>query len=186
MKNIREGAHEYLSYMLDADPDPILGSFGMERIRLGMHKGLSSVRSRDRFEIVDLGGRTLILDGGHNEESGQTIARTFSELFPGSKAHILIAMSEEKDHIAFLSHLSGIAASMTVTVANAVRGMRPFRIVGAASSSGGSYPIKVREDPSKAVEEWIGSIRRGEIGLACGTFYLYSHLEKGRAQWTEN
>jgi folylpolyglutamate synthase/dihydropteroate synthase len=186
MKNIRKGAHEYLSNMLDADPRPIIGSFGMDRIKEGMHQGLGSVRVKDRFEIVDLNGRTLILDGGHNEESGERIARTFSELFPGSKAHILIAMSGEKDHIAFLSHLSGIVASMTVTVANAERGMLPFRIVGAASSSGGSYPIKVREDPFQAVEEWIGSIRPGEIGLACGTFYLYSHLDKGRAEWTED
>jgi hypothetical protein len=64
--------------------------------------------------------------------------------------------------------------------------MRPLRIVGAASSSGGFYPIKVREDPSMAVEEWIGSIRPGEIGLACGTFYLYGHIEKIRTKWIDN
>jgi dihydrofolate synthase/folylpolyglutamate synthase len=134
---------------------------------------LGKVRIGDRFEIVERQGRTLVLDGGHNEEAAESISRTFSEVFPGSKAHLLVAMSREKDPVSFMAHIAPLARSMTITRANEERGMPLARILGASTIAGGSYPIRVRKDLTTAVKEWLRGIGPGEIGLACGTFYLY-------------
>ena len=62
-----------------------------------------------RFQRLDKEER-LILDGAHNIDSAENLARTWSQKYPGEKASIVFGAASSKDVRAMLRALQPIAA----------------------------------------------------------------------------
>lgn len=77
--------------------------------------GLSSVKLPGRFEIRQVRGKTVILDGSHNPQKMSALAKAFEERYPNQKATVIMAIGGTKDVDTTLQALSPIAAQIICT-----------------------------------------------------------------------
>jgi len=80
-----------------------------------MRSGLASTRIPGRFQIVEAGGGTVVLDVAHNAGGAGALALTARRVFPGKKAVLLIGMSADKDRRSVLARLVPLAEFVIVT-----------------------------------------------------------------------
>ena len=86
-----------------------------------MAEGIRTARWPARLQRLGPGpltalapGRAVWLDGGHNPDAGQAIARHFA---PGPRLHLVLGMLASKDPAALLAPLDGLLASIAVVPA---------------------------------------------------------------------
>ena len=155
--------------------DPIDGDPVRNRIR----EGLKRTKLKARFEVREIEGKTLILDGGHNVEAGWATARTLNELFPGKKVSLLISMMEDKNPLAYLSPLNEMVRSVHITRIDNKRSMDPdLLLAGVVGALGDARSIHIGGDIEGSFKDWFDEIGGDTIGLASGSFFLYGELSR--------
>jgi dihydrofolate synthase/folylpolyglutamate synthase len=115
----------------------------------------------------------LWLDGGHNPAAGAVIAATLRER--GDRpVHIICGMLNTKDIAGFMSHLSGVARTLTAVSIpgekNTIPAEETARIAAEAGLAASTAP---------GVAEAITTIRDHAPGsriLICGSLYLAGHV----------
>jgi len=149
-------------------------TYTIDDISRMLHEGLRRTVLKGRLERRTLSGRTLVLDGGHNEEAGRSISSTISRLYPGKKVSLLLAMMKDKDAGEFSGLFRDIASCIVLTRLPMERSMPVGDLLrGVVRGMGGAQPVHLREELKAAFESWIGSIEEDGVGIACGSFYLY-------------
>lgn len=110
-----KGKHQALNAGLAAEIVRALNVSG--DIEPSIIRGLRAVHWPGRFEVMDK-GRPVILDCAHNEESMQTLVKTFQQEFCGHRAVVVFGASEDKDTAKMVETLRPIAEKMIYTQAN--------------------------------------------------------------------
>jgi dihydrofolate synthase / folylpolyglutamate synthase len=64
-----------------------------------------------RMEVVNLNGKTIIMDGAHNTQKMAAFISSFQKKFPGKKASVLMAMKKRKDYHDILPLIKNIVDS---------------------------------------------------------------------------
>ncbi len=93
-----------------------------ERLR----QGLAKARWPGRLEEV-CAEPTLVLDGAHNPEGAQALARALQTEYPDRKLHLLFGVLGDKDHRPMLRALFGRCASVHLTPVQNPRSLHPTR-----------------------------------------------------------
>ena len=68
-----------------------------------------------RMEIVARGGKTLVMDGAHNEQKMQAFVSSFQQRFPGIRPAVLVALKTGKEYQAVSPILSQLTDTIIVT-----------------------------------------------------------------------
>ncbi|MGA1821447.1 MAG: bifunctional folylpolyglutamate synthase/dihydrofolate synthase [Thermoplasmatota archaeon] len=176
-RKIMNGQLSSFDDLIHGGSDPVLGEYPLEVLRSAVSEGLSGVRMIGRFEERSLNGKEVILDGGHNEEAGTATAETIRARFPTAKASILISMMREKDPAAYMSAFGPVCSALFITRMKEERSMSVEKMLsGAVKGMEGSFPIHIRYEMNDAYDEWSKDVSASELGLACGSFYLYKEV----------
>ncbi|MBF0532037.1 MAG: bifunctional folylpolyglutamate synthase/dihydrofolate synthase [Candidatus Omnitrophica bacterium] len=96
-----------------------------------IRSGLLKTKWPGRFEIFSR-DPYVILDAAHNADSARVLAETFSALFPGAKATLVIGLSADKDSAAFCRVMDPIAEKIVATKSRHPRA-RAFNLPALAS-----------------------------------------------------
>jgi dihydrofolate synthase/folylpolyglutamate synthase len=133
-----------------------------------------------RMEVVELNGKTLIIDGAHNAQKLETLFTSIKEQFPGKKAAALVGFI---DGDAFRLHqaLDVITKNVEHITITSFYGEKdypkhsvPTDQVVVQCHEHGFNDIDVLETPAEAFQALLD--RPEDILLVIGSFYLLNHI----------
>jgi len=134
-----------------------------------LREGLKTVHWPARFQRLDKEER-LILDGAHNVDSADNLARTWWQKYPGEKASIVFGAAASKDIRAILRALQPIAARWHFTDFESPRSAPPEQLKEVqASLYGQAVETFVHSKPSAAL---VAAKKSKERVLITGSLYL--------------
>lgn len=127
-----------------------------------------------RMDIVTKNGKTIILDGAHNEQKMSTFLQSFVKLFPGKKFSLLIALKQGKELEQLAPLLAPYVTSATVTslvgVQDTVIRSIETSAVADAFLGQGARDVVVEESVEEALKRVLDSDE--EIVVVTGSLYL--------------
>lgn len=131
-----------------------------------------------RMDIVRLGGKSLVMDGAHNEQKMRAFATSFKEKYPDKKVPVLLSLKRGKEAVAVLPLLKTITSTLFVTAYRSGEDM-PIAAIGpeelnAAAKQFGFASIVTEPDIDKAYGQFISNV--SELGVVTGSFYLIGQL----------
>lgn len=89
-------------------------------------EGLASAEWPGRLEEV-ASNPTVVLDGAHNPEGAEALARAIDALYPNRKVHLVFGVLGDKDHRPMLRALFPMATSVHLTPVPSARTLLPDR-----------------------------------------------------------
>ncbi len=135
-----------------------------------------------RMERVKVGGKTIIMDGAHNEQKMQAFVESYEQLYPGRKVPVLLAVKKGKDIDSIAPLIARVASTVVVTKFD--RGqdmpdmaMEPASVVEKLQTNGVEHVAAIN-DANIAYKEFIKTV--DDLGVVTGSFFLISQLKKQR------
>ncbi len=125
------GSHQKMNAALAVES---LLAAGYELRNDSIREGLSQARWPGRFEIFDVNGQTIVLDGAHNPHAAQSLIETWQEQYPQQQATLIFGAVESKDITGVLEKISQISSEIRFVPVNSVRAIPPEQLLEAASS----------------------------------------------------
>lgn len=145
----------------------------------GQIREAASINIPAREEVVIYKGKTVIMDGSHNEQKIAALVDSTKKLFPGKKMNLLVSFGDNKqdsvlNSLKLLRQLGG-----AVIITEFGKAQDEFR-----SSLNGDYVAKMARtagftevsfipDPRLALKDLL---QRPGIGLITGSFYLLNDI----------
>jgi len=146
-------------------------------------QGLAGVRWPGRFEVLQT-SPPIVLDGAHNRESAQALARTLAQVFPGHAWTLMFGLSRGKDPEAFLRTLQRHVSLETLWV---VRSRHPRAVpVEELAPQGEALGLPVRTATSvdaafrQALEEGKPLLVTGSLFVVAEVRETWAALAGGR------
>lgn len=130
-----------------------------------------------RMDVIQLKGKTIVMDGAHNEQKMTTFVRSFQHLYPGVKPAVMIGLKTGKEYESLVPLLAPLASSVYVTTFETtqdlpVKAMEPAPIAEAFAKHGVlAHSIA---DQKKALQVLLESPEN--VCIITGSFYLLSQL----------
>lgn len=131
-----------------------------------------------RMDVRTVKGKTIVMDGAHNEQKMTAFVNSFKKLYPGQKAAILFSLKEGKEYQTVLPLLEPICNSLIVTTFSAIQDLPAKaldpKILATAAREYGITDVTVEPDQRRAYEKLL---KKDEpIVIITGSFYLLSVL----------
>lgn len=126
-----------------------------------------------RFQIADYHGRTLILDGAHNQESAKILAANLGVKFAGQKCVLISGMLGGHDPIPFYRELAEVTDELKLVDLTFRRSQHADDLLRTLASE--LPQIEIAESVSAAVKEACADGTDRPI-VVTGSFYLLSDL----------
>lgn len=131
-----------------------------------------------RMDKRNVGGKTIVMDGAHNEQKMRAFVESFEHLYPGKKVPVLLAIKQSKDIEAIAPLLARVAS--TVIASKFDRGqdlpdnaLSPSEIASALETAS-IDTIAQEADAEKAFALFLEQIE--DVGIVTGSFFLISEL----------
>jgi dihydrofolate synthase / folylpolyglutamate synthase len=130
---------------------------------------LASVRHPGRFEMLESGGRRIILDGAHNPHGAAALAELLRER--GERPVLVVAVSADKDAAAIAAALSPAVRAVIATRYQQERAMDPAALaaVFASVDAARRMPVSSAADLQAAL---AAAAAHGEPVLVAGSLFL--------------
>lgn len=141
-------------------------------------KGLMEASHPGRFEVID-GKVPIILDGAHNPDGAEALARTLAAVMEGRKPVAVAGFSSDKPYTMMIGILSPhISAVVATGIAHARSGSAdPVEV--AAAARGFDLEAIPEKDQEKALDMGLRmAAERGVPLLVCGSLYLIGELRQ--------
>ncbi len=132
-----------------------------------VRKGLDAAVQPGRMEVIRRESPVIVLDGAHNPEGAEALAKTCGELFGGKRVLIVTAMMKDKDIDGILSSFAKAADRFIFTRTEDLRSAEPetlaeraaaFGAVGETSGGAGEAVNKALEAADFDVIIFAGSL----------------------------
>ena len=155
--------------------DAVNAATALQAVRLAGHvpsqahvdAAAAKARNAGRFEVVEAGGTTWVLDVAHNPDGARFLARQLRDRFAGQRIQAVIGCLGDKD-------VAGIVAALRPVVTEMA-----FADTGTARGRSGASIRRAACEPAAFAGSLAGAIshfrsRRGGNGviLVCGSFDL--------------
>ncbi len=165
-------ASRTIQYVLERDAKPLLTQ---EQLQTTAQTLVPA-----RMEIFQIGSKTVIVDGSHNEQKISTLLKSIRHKYPDQPLAALVSFGHNKSTSlqANLSLLSGAANHIIVTVfklgQDEIRtAVNPKKIVEICHRLGYNE-ASINMDPAEAFRELLD--RPEHLLLVTGSFYLLNHV----------
>jgi dihydrofolate synthase/folylpolyglutamate synthase len=93
----------------------VLHERGFQVSEIDILNGLYNARWPGRFEVLQM-SPYVILDGAHNQNGVEALAKSLTSVFGDKKIHFIFNARKDKDHTAMLDVIRPIAASISIDV----------------------------------------------------------------------
>ena len=144
------------------------GDEGIAVPREAIVRGLAEARWPARLDLIDVGRRSLLIDGAHNTSGAQALAEYLHETYPAGLPLIFGVMADKAVR-PMLVALSASARPLILTAAPGRRAADPDALARVALSLTMPPEVIVERDVSRALElAW----QRGDVAAVAGSLYL--------------
>lgn len=152
---------------------------GWDLKEAAVRKALETVWLPGRFEVRQVGDKTVILDGSHNPQKVQALVETFKRAYPGEKATLIMAMNKNKDARGVFKLLEPIAEQ--IICSNFFSGMQDFmhksfspRYLAGMVKERTNIPVVAATSQASAVKKALASSNK--FILITGSFYFLGEI----------
>lgn len=133
-----------------------------------------------RMDVRTVAGKTIIMDGAHNEQKMAAFVGSFRQLYPGQKVPVLLALKQGKEINTIAPLLGQIASEVIVTTFSKVQDLPilsidPHVIANVLHTHG--VQAVAEPDQHVAYEKFLRAVQ--QTGIITGSFFLISEL-RGR------
>lgn len=138
------------------------------------------VRVPARMDVRQLQGKTIIMDGAHNQQKMQTFLRSFQQLYPHIRPVVLLALKEGKEPYDIAPLIAELTDHVILTIFDTSQDLPAKSInpneLATIFQAAGIDTVKVIPDQHLAYKELLRSAE--EVGIITGSFYLISQLRQ--------
>lgn len=100
-----------------------------------VREGLARVAWPGRFEVIQRGDKSVVLDCAHNRDSIARLVATMQEMFPDVRPVLIFGSSDDKDVSGMLAEVLPLASRVIVARADHPRASRPEHLLEAIGAS---------------------------------------------------
>jgi dihydrofolate synthase/folylpolyglutamate synthase len=136
------------------------------------------IRIPGRMEVIQVAGKTLVMDGAHNEQKMNAFIASFRQLYPAAKPAILVALKTGKEYEKVVPLLSSLASHIIITTFQTsqdlpAKSMDPA-ILSAAFVDAGAAAVQTIPNYHIALQALLNGT--DDICIITGSFYLLSQI----------
>lgn len=136
-----------------------------------------------RMDITQLSGKTIIMDGAHNEQKMGAFVNSFQTKFPDQKAAILLSLKKGKEFEAVLPLLKPICSSLIITIFPKAQDLPTPAIepevLYEAAKKFGFNDVCIEKDYQKAYQMLV--TKDTDLCIITGSFYLIASIRRAMA-----
>lgn len=129
------GAHQRQNAAVAVQAVQVLLGGGAFVGAAAVREGLRAARWPGRFEVFK-GQPTVVLDGAHNPEGAQVLARALEDAFPGRRRHLIFGVLADKDSAGMLAALLPAVDTIRVVAPESGRALSVEDAVRAVATQG--------------------------------------------------
>jgi len=133
-----------------------------------------------RMDVRKINGKTVIMDGAHNEQKMATFLSSFRHTYPGAKPAVLLALKQGKEIQDLGPLFAPLAMRVIVTTFNTSQDLPALSVnpeeIRQAFQAAGVTNVEVCPDQHVAYEKLLGGPE--EVCIITGSFYLISQLRE--------
>ncbi len=133
-----------------------------------------------RMDTVQLGGKTIVMDGAHNEQKMQAFINSFMRQYPGVKVPVLLSLKQGKELAAVLPLIRPVTARLFITTFEQGQDLPIPAIdaaeLGKAAESFRFKDIVVEPDQERSYQLFLQEV--SDMGVITGSFYLIGQLRQ--------
>jgi dihydrofolate synthase/folylpolyglutamate synthase len=133
-----------------------------------IERGLVSVPWPGRFQVLERGPQTLVLDGAHNPAGARALAETLRAEFPNRALTLVLGVLEDKNWETLCRTLAPLGARIIVTPVSSQRTANPEILVKACREAQPRSAVSA----VNSLTEALNLTRRDEIVVITGSLYL--------------
>jgi len=130
--------------------------------------GLRSVQWPGRFQIIERGAQTLVLDGAHNQDGARALAETFRAEFPHRQPTLVLGVLEDKNWETVCRTLAPLAARIFLVPVNSPRTANPEQLATVCRAANSLAEVNVAWSLCDA----LAAIHDDTLGAITGSLYL--------------
>lgn len=150
----------------------------LSELSMEQQRSSQSVQVPGRMDIRLVGGKTIVMDGAHNEQKMSAFLASFKVRYPGVKPAVMVALKEGKEPASVAPLVASVADRVIVTKFQTsqdlpARSMSP-ETLAALLQEAGMRDVRVEPDLDRAYELLIGGPE--DVCVITGSFYLLSQL----------
>ena len=164
------GAHQLRNAAVVLETVEALRSHGWVIPEEAVASGLRDVRWPARFEILRR-EPLFLLDGGHNPQCAEALARNLADYLPGQKLTFLIGVLADKDYTRMLDLVTPYANNFICVTPDSPRALNADALAGIIAARG--LPAAACESIEDGVR--LALDREGPV-MAFGSLYLAGHV----------
>ena len=132
-----------------------------------------------RLEMVADNPR-ILLDGAHNPEGAEMLAKSLHETYKYRKLHFMMGMLSTKHHSGYLRHILPLVDTLIITEPDFLKKMNASELAELAreqlSETGRKVDVIVEPDWRKALALLHQETGADDLGVVSGTLYLISDV----------
>lgn len=137
-----------------------------------------SIQVPARMEIVPRRGKTLVMDGAHNEQKMQAFVESFQQRFPGIRPAVLVALKTGKEYQAVSPILSRLTDTIIVTTFDTSQDLPAHsmdtELFASSLIDAGIQSVTIVPDHRLAYDTLMQT--QQDTCVITGSFYLLSQL----------
>lgn len=153
---------------------------GLELSASGIADSLA-VQVPGRMDKISVKGKTVIMDGAHNEQKIRAFVESFLKEYPAQRVPILLSLKQGKEYQSVLPLLKPICSQLVVTTFDVLQDLPSISIdptvVAESAESLGFQNVQVVPDPNMAFRTLLEL--PGDLAVVTGSFYLLSCIRPG-------
>ena len=139
-----------------------------------INEAIKSTHWAGRFEILNIKGKTIIIDGAHNGAGAEALRNSLDKNFPTGRRAFLFGVLRDKDIDAIIENLFRAGDFVVVTKPDSERAAEPESICQRLKTKGiNSIAIK---DNDEALKIFLD--RNEEVLVTAGSLYLIGNIRK--------
>jgi len=135
-----------------------------------------------RMQQVEVQGKTIIMDGAHNEQKLQAFISSFRQMFPDVKPAVLLALKIGKEYSTVTPLIADLADSVIVTTFDTTQDLPAKAIdpnmLAQALKEAGTENVQVITAQKEAVKVFLE--QTDTVGVITGSFYLLSQIRNAK------
>ncbi|MCL6457804.1 MAG: bifunctional folylpolyglutamate synthase/dihydrofolate synthase [Gorillibacterium sp.] len=132
-----------------------------------------------RLELLQEAPR-LLIDGAHNPEGAEALARAIQETYTYAKLHMMIGMISTKDHKGYLRHILPLVDTIIITEPNYHKKLSAADLLKQTEDllSGLEHRpiVMVEPDWKKALDLLLDRTTEEDLAVVSGTLYMISDV----------
>jgi len=136
-------------------------------------RGLAKVSWKGRFDVINFGKKTLIIDGAHNSEASRALAATWkASPFSKRPALWILGIMKDKDVKNVFAPLMPYLKDVILVRPPSPRSLDPLDLSSLLKRAAPKARITIESDPATAIRSWLKDDRAPRVAVCAGSLYL--------------